>query len=100
MTGSSRGLICQLGLVVQAADVSGSLRAAKLMGRWVAIISSTTLSGHVGGDEVAVLVGFDVDIRAAGSVGQGVWGQLDGRGEIAAGKTGRDNRLQIPLPRA
>src|ERR1700677_1189176 len=45
MTGSSRGLICQLGLLVHAADVSGSLRAANAMGRWVAIIRASTLSG-------------------------------------------------------
>jgi hypothetical protein len=40
---------------------------------------------HVGGEQVAVLVGFDEDIRAAGSVGQGVGDQIDGRGEVAAG---------------
>ena len=39
------GLICQLGLLVHAADVSRSLRAAAAMGRWVAIIRASTLSG-------------------------------------------------------
>ena len=56
------------------------------MGRWVAIIRASRLLRHVGGEEVAVLVGFDEDIRAAGSVGQGVGDQIDGRGKVAARK--------------
>jgi hypothetical protein len=44
-TGSCRGLVCQLGLVVHAADVSFSLRAATSMGLSVTIIRAGTLSG-------------------------------------------------------
>src|SRR3954447_5306408 len=44
-TASCRGLICQLGLLVHAADVSRSEMAAKSIGRWVAIIKASSPSG-------------------------------------------------------
>src|SRR4051812_5701615 len=44
-TESRRGLICQVGLLVQAADVSRSEMAAKSRGRWVAIIKASSPSG-------------------------------------------------------
>jgi hypothetical protein len=51
---------------------------------------------HVGGEEAAVLVGLAEDVRAAGSVGQGVRGQIDGRGEVAAGKPFETIRCRFP----
>jgi hypothetical protein len=51
---------------------------------------------HVGGEEPAVLVGLDEGIRPAGSVGQGVCRQIDGRREVAAGEPLETIRCSFP----
>ena len=43
--------------------------------------------GHIGGDVTVELVRLVEEIRAAGSVGQGVGDRLDGGGKCAAGES-------------
>ena len=86
MTGSSRGLICQLGLLVHAADVSTSLSAGRGDRALGGDHQSELVLRHIGGEQVGVFLRLDEDIRAGGSVGQRKWDQLGGSGEVAAGK--------------